>query len=49
MPLALLTLSVMPSAQPIKLLVPPKPCLPPLTVIGNENKVDGFPQTTEGR
>lgn len=49
MPLALLTLSVLPSAQPIKTLVPLKSCLPPLTpVIGNENKLQGFPQVTEG-
>lgn len=50
MPHAILTLSVLPSAWPIKLLVPLKSSLPPLTlVIGNENKVEGFPnpQTTE--
>lgn len=46
MPHALLTLSVLPSARPIKPLVPLKSSLPPLTlVIGNENKVEGFPQT----
>lgn len=44
MPHTLLTLSAMPSAQPIKPFVPLKSCLLPLTlVIGNENKVDGFP------
>lgn len=49
MPHALLTLSALPSARPIKPLVPLKSCLPPLTlVIGNENKVEGFPQTKEG-
>lgn len=49
MPHALLTLSVLPSSWPIKSLVPLKSCLPPLTlVIGNENKVEGLPQTTEG-
>lgn len=48
MPHALLTLSVLPSAQPIKPLVSLKSCLPPLTpVIGNENKVDGFPKAFE--
>ena len=48
MPHALLTLSVLPSARPIKPLVPLNSCLPLLTlVIGNENKVEGFPQTTE--
>lgn len=48
MPHALLTLSALPSAQPIKPLVSLKSCLPPLTpVIGNENKVDGFPKAFE--
>ncbi|KAG7482786.1 hypothetical protein JOB18_030249 [Solea senegalensis] len=45
MPHALLTLSVLPSAQPIKPLVPLKPYLLPLTrVIGNENNTEGFPR-----
>lgn len=48
MPHALLTLSVLPSARPIKPLVPLKSCLPPLTLVNeNENKVESFPQTVE--
>lgn len=43
MPHALLTLSALPSARPIKPLVSLQSCLPHLTlVIVNENKVEGF-------
>lgn len=49
MPHALLTLSVLPSAQPIKLLVSLKSCLPPITlVIGNGNKLIGVLLMAEG-
>lgn len=44
-PHTLRTLSVMPSAQPIKPFVPLQSCLLLLTlVIGNENNVCGFPR-----